>query len=299
MRLRLLALAAAAALLGSAAAATPIRTALTMDDLPAHGPLPPGETRVGIAQKVIAALKAAHLSPVMGFVNGGQIEREPASASVIDQWRAAGFLLGNHGWSHADLDQVGPAAFERDIATGELLLARKMPGQDWRWLRFPYLHEGAEPPTRAQVRGYLAEHGYRIAAVTMSFGDFAWNEPYARCIVAQDKAGIARLERSYLAAAAQAPDGVALPATTDRRAAMPYVLLMHIGAFDARMLPRLLALYRSHHVRFVALEQAERDIAYAADVDPRLSPVPKPIAAPRQSYQEMLTDICRGTLRQP
>jgi len=31
------------------------------------------------------------------------------------------------------------------------------------------------------IRAYLAQHGYKVAAVTMSFGDYQWNEPHARC----------------------------------------------------------------------------------------------------------------------
>ena len=60
---------------------------------------------------------------------------------------------------------------------------------------------------------------------------------------------------------------------------IPYVLLMHIGAFDARMLPRLLALYREEGFRFTTLPEAERDPAYAADVDPSLPPEPVGLVA--------------------
>lgn len=52
------------------------------------------------------------------------------------------------------------------------------------------------------------------------------------------------------------------------------MLLMHIGAFDARMMPRLLALYRHRGVRFVPLAEAERDPAYASDMQPSLPPEP-------------------------
>ena len=48
---------------------------------------------------------------------------------------------------------------------------------------------------------------------------------------------------------------------------IPYVLLMHIGAFDARMLPELIALYRSRGFTFVSLPEAEKDPAYSDDAD--------------------------------
>jgi peptidoglycan/xylan/chitin deacetylase (PgdA/CDA1 family) len=269
-----------------AAATPPVRIAFTMDDLPVHGPLPPGETRIDVAQHIIAALRDAELPSTWGFVNAAPIDREPGSAAVLDLWRQAGFPLGNHTWSHADLDTVGAAAFEREIAANEATLAAKMGAQDSRWLRFPYLHEGQDPAVRQEVRTYLAAQGYRIAGVTMSFGDYLWNPPYARCVAARDVQGIATLERTYLAAAEEA-----LPAEGAMHP--PYVLLMHIGAFDAHMLPRLLALYRRHDVRFVSLEEAERDSAYAADVDPRLPPQSaQPKAVPRTDYASILDALC-------
>jgi hypothetical protein len=42
---------------------------------------------------------------------------------------------------------------------------------------------------------------------------------------------------------------------------------MHIGAFDARMLPELLALYRAKGSTFISLAEAEKDPAYQDDPD--------------------------------
>jgi len=55
---------------------------------------------------------------------------------------------------------------------------------------------------------------------------------------------------------------------------IPYVLLMHVGAFDARMLPRLLKLYRDRGFSFVTLQQAESDPFYKNDLDLSLPPAP-------------------------
>jgi peptidoglycan/xylan/chitin deacetylase (PgdA/CDA1 family) len=234
--------------------------AITFDDLPAHSALPPGETRLDVAEAILAALRAAGVRKVTGFVNGAQLEREPDSAPVLDLWRRAGHPLGNHTWSHADLDAVGPQAFEADIARDEPLLAGQV-----RWLRFPFLHEGAATQDRAEVRRWLADRGYGVASVTLSFDDWAFNAPYARCLAKGDAAAAAELERRYLEwARASLAYSRGLARTLYGRD-IPYVLLMHLGALDARMLPRLLADYRAAGVRFVTLDEAEADPFYAAD----------------------------------
>jgi len=243
--------------------------AITFDDLPAHSSLPENTTRLKIAQDVIRALKEGGVPATYGFVNGKRFEDEPAGVQgVLEAWRAAGNPLGNHTWSHMDLNKNTLEAWESDLLKDEPVLAKySRPGDDWHWLRFPFLSEGDTPEKRAGARAFLKEHGYRIAAVTMSFGDYAWNEPYARCVAKGDTAAVAALEKSYLAAAA---DDIQYRRTLARAALgheIPYVLLMHLGGIDAQLLPRLLQVYRQAGFRFVSLQQAESDPFYANDLN--------------------------------
>ena len=46
-----------------------------------------------------------------------------------------------------------------------------------------------------------------------------------------------------------------------------HVLLLHIGAFDAVMLPRLLNFMKNEGFKFVTLGEAEKDPAYRIDPD--------------------------------
>lgn len=251
-------------LLGLPALAPAQDLAITIDDLPVHSALPPGETRLSVAERMIAALQDAKIPEPYAFVNAGPVAENPALAEVLTAWRRAGFPLGNHTWSHASLDKLSAADFETEITRNEAAL-RDRP--DWHWFRYPFLIEGSDPAKRAEIRRFLTAHGYRIAAVTMNFNDFLWNEPYARCMANRDEAGVAELERSYLAAAHQAAD--------DARRLSPgiaYVLLMHVGAFDARVMPKLLAQYREQGFHFVTLPAAER--SYDDSVTPPLPPAP-------------------------
>lgn len=283
--------------------APPPELAITIDDLPLHGPLPAGETPLEVAQRMAAALKAAGLPPVRGFTNGRWTEMQPETVQALEAWRSAGLPLGNHTWSHANLNSVTAEQFEEEIVRNEALLERLGRGSDWRWLRFPFLAEGDDPAKRAEVRAFLARRGYRIAAVTMDFGDWQFSAPYARCRDSGDAAGIAELERLYLESARLS---IAFYRSLSRSLYardIPYVLLMHVGALDSRMLPRLLALYREQGFRFVTLEEAERDSVYREDVDPSLPARMQSLEGrarakgialpPRADYGERLEAICR------
>jgi len=261
------------ALAGIAKPASP-QIAFTFDDLPAHGPLPPNETRLVVANKILAAFRAANLPPVYGFVNAATLEKEPDDLAVLQAWRDAGNPLGNHTWSHMNLNQDSLEAFESEIARDEPALTSLMNHDDWHWFRFPYLAEGDTPAKHDAIRAFLSRRGYKIAAVTMSFSDYLWNEPYARCMAKGDSAAIAQLKSSYLSAADANITYYRQLSHTLYHRDIPYVLLMHIGALDAEMLPRLLDLYRSRGFHFITLPQAERNSFYRVDTNPSLPSTP-------------------------
>lgn len=276
--------------------------AFTWDDLPAHAALPPGVTRVQVAADLLKASAQAK-APAFGFINGVQTEREPGSEAALKLWREAGQPLGNHTWSHKNLASLTAEQFIAETAQNEPMLQALMAGQDWRWLRYPFLSEGDTPEKRLAVRGWLAANHYKIASVTMSFGDWAFSDPYARCVAKGDQAAIAQLETIYLEGAAAVADRSRAMAKTLYGKDIPYVLLMHGGAFEARMAERLFKLYQDKGFGFTTLEKAESHPFYRTDVDPGLPPEPttledalkaKGLPVPSQPIDlKVVSEMCR------
>lgn len=257
---------AAAALLCTAAAhaAEPFDIAITVDDLPAHGALPPGITRTGIVAAHVAAFKAHGVPEGFGFVNAGALEREPGAAAALDAWRAAGHPLGNHGFRHMALSKAPSlAAWQADVTMGEPAIAARMAGRDWHWFRYPYLDGGDSPALRAAALAWLGQRGYRIADVSVSFADWAYTEAYARCLARDDQAAIATMTAHYLR---QVDGEIARMQATSRQLygrMIPQVLLTHAGAWSAATLPAVLARLDAAGARYVTLAQAQADPAYA------------------------------------
>ena len=276
--------------------------AITMDDLPVHGGLPAGEDRASVAQRIVAALKAAGVPEVYGFVNGAQVETDPATGAALTAWASA-YPLGNHAWSHKNLDQVSVAEFETEIARNEATLQRFARGGDWRWFRYPYLAEGSAPAKRDSVRAVLARRGYRIAAVTMDFSDWQWNDAYLRCRAGGDPRALEALESAYLDAVREAADRSRTLSRALYGRDVPYVLLTHISPFNARIFPRVLEAYREAGFRFTTLAAAQSDPIYQNDVDPSLPAGPTSLEArarqrglpipPRTDRAAMLASACR------
>ena len=245
-------------------------------------------------------MREAHLPPTYGFVNGARLEQQPTEAAVLHAWLAAGNPLANHSWSHLNLNQHSLEDFEQDVVRNEPVLMKWTKDENWRWFRYPFLAEGNTPEKRAGFRNFLRRRDYKIAAVTMSFGDYLWNEPYARC---RAKADQSALENSYLAAADQSIGYYRSISQTLYQRDIPYVLLLHVGAFDAEMLRRLLQLYRARGFQFVTLPEAERDDFYSSVTDLDFAASPETLEEatsarqrslpPRTDFALQLDSLCR------
>jgi peptidoglycan/xylan/chitin deacetylase (PgdA/CDA1 family) len=249
------------------------KLAITFDDLPLNGLLPPGVTRVETTQDVLAILKKRHVPPVYGFINAKKLEGSADGADALKLWAAAE-PLGNHTYSHMDLEQNSPEAFAREIEQNEPVLELLNPEpptgeakDNWHWFRYPYLREGDTVEKRRAVRAYLKAHGYRVAQVTLDWEDYLWNTAYARCAEKKDTKSMEWLKSSYLATASEFIDLGREQAKLIYGREINYVLLMHLGAYSSTILPDALDLLKKKGFKLVTLEEAQSDAAYESDPD--------------------------------
>jgi peptidoglycan/xylan/chitin deacetylase (PgdA/CDA1 family) len=257
---------------GYAHAAPPARleVALTFDDLPLNGPLPAGVTHSQIARATLAVLKKHRVPPSYGVVNAQKLERNPDAAAALRLWVKAGHPLANHTYTHIDLTANSAADFEREVSRNEPVLELLMPAggkHDFRWFRYPYLHEGDTLEKRRAVRGFLAANHYQIAETTLDYEDYMWNSAYARCLDRKDADSIRWLRESYLSTA---DEWMRVQRELARQVFgrdINHVLLLHLGAFSSTILPDLFALLKHQGYEIVTLEEAQSDPVYSEDPD--------------------------------
>ncbi|MGZ3305498.1 MAG: polysaccharide deacetylase family protein [Asticcacaulis sp.] len=264
--MKIFAIAVASSLAATAVQAAPASgrfdIAITVDDLPVHAALPARMTRAGIAEATIAALKAHYVPQAWGFINAQGLKSEPDSAPVLNDWRAAGFPLGNHTFSHMALSKNTLAAWQADFDGDEPVLSDLMGSENHKFLRFPFLDAGNADNHDAAI-AWLKARGYRIADVSVSFSDWAYSDAYARCTAKGDAAAITAMKTQYMnGVRSEITRMKALSAKVYGRM-IPQVLLTHIGGFSAVMLPQVLDELDKAGAHYVTLEQAESDPAYA------------------------------------
>lgn len=243
--------------------------AITIDDLPSAGRDQSLATAQHITNRLLETLAQAHV-PAVGFVNENKVhvpaERD-ARAALLQQWIDAGLALGNHTFTHADLNAKSADWFADDTLHGEVLWRPMMEKAGLRdlWFRHPFLHTGADPAKRAAFERFLASRGYRIAPVTLEHSDWWFADLYSRLMARQDLDNAAKVRAAsldYLDTMLDYHEGLTRKLFGRDIA---HVFLMHANSLNALILPDILERFRRRGYRFVSLTQALQDPAYQTE----------------------------------
>lgn len=111
------------------------QVAITIDDLPRGGDGGPSSLN-GIRSMTGMLLKPFHDEkiPVIGFVNEGRHQLTPVGLrTILDIWLDAGAELGNHGYSHADINNLPLEAYTADILKGEPVTRTALAARGKSW----------------------------------------------------------------------------------------------------------------------------------------------------------------------
>lgn len=253
----------------SAASSAPVRIAITLDDLPGSEIMPHGYSSERLLIEIVAALKKHRVQSATGFVIGSRLDRDPHGRAALATWLEAGFELGNHSYSHGSIDELGVDAYYADVVRMDETMhaLERASGQPSRWFRYPFLEEGRHQQERRLLSQAISALGYRTARVSIDFGDWAWGDPYARCLERGDARALALLSKSYIQNGSAIFEWSREAARQVLRRPFTHVLLLHANVATARNLDALLSEYERLGAVFVPLADALRDPAYAADYE--------------------------------
>jgi peptidoglycan/xylan/chitin deacetylase (PgdA/CDA1 family) len=220
-------------------------------------------------KRLIAEMKKAN-APVVGFINEGKLYSgdllQTNRAAMLNDWLNAGFELGNHTYGHISMHDVSLTAYQDNILKGEqqlrpMLAKRK---QTPKWFRHPYLRAGRTLEDKAALQKFLAEHGYRIAPVTIDNGEWVYAFAYRKVLAkgGDNKATLARLRSDYVPYMIAKVDFYERASIDLLGYNLPQILLMHANELNAETYRDLIAAIRGRGYRFVTLEEAMQDPAY-------------------------------------
>ncbi len=250
------------------------RVALTFDDLPSLSLLQSQPYTDYSNLMILRGLKHHHM-PAIGFVNEGKLDEGMRSRQIdnLKAWVKAGMALGNHTFSHESPNTTSAQAYIADIARGERV-TRSLLAAHYKtltWFRYPYLETGSTLQEKDAIQGWLKDHGYRVAPVTMENSDWMFAEPYDDAISRRQDERVKRIRAEYLAYTEDMITWYQQAGHALLGRPMAFVMLLHVTRLNADCIDDLAVILKRHHIKPVSLDAAMKDPAYRID-DPYVGP---------------------------
>jgi peptidoglycan/xylan/chitin deacetylase (PgdA/CDA1 family) len=242
--------------------------AITFDDLPKSNGVDDIAGARRTTESILRVLKA-HEAPAVAFVNEGKLYDGPqivaGRVALLQAWVDAGVPLGNHTYSHIDLNEVPLQKYEDDVVRGERTYTRLMRGRRGgdRWFRHPYTHTGPTAEIKAGLEKFLEARGYRIAPFTIENSDWIFSAAYAKAKAAGDEAQMTKVRDAYLAYSGTMLEWDETLARDTFGRDIPQILLIHSNELHTDALDALLTSIERRGYRWVTLAEAMQDEAHA------------------------------------
>jgi peptidoglycan-N-acetylglucosamine deacetylase len=241
--------------------------AITIDDLPRGGDSQTERSLDAVkamTTKLMTPFREQRI-PVTGFVNEGRRVEFGADGlrEVLDLWLDAGADLGNHSYSHLNINNVPLVQYTADITRGEPVVRAALAarGRELRYYRHPFLFTGPTPEIKTGMQQFLDGAGYTVAPVTLDNADYMFAALYTK---PEHRARIRQAYVPYMESVVAAFEaGSAALAGRE----FPQILLLHANELNADLMPELLAMFRRRGYEFVTLEEALADDVYRLPED--------------------------------
>ncbi len=235
------------------------QVAVTIDDGPAVGVGNSLERFVDVSSQIRNAFVAEQVPAIM-FVNEQQLNvngQRDARANVLDAWLRSNLDLGNHTYSHKNLNDVELWQYFDEIVKGEVITRAvlKSHNQELKWFRYPFLASSSGEKAKA-VEDFLTQRNYRIAPVTVDYADYSFASTYSRAVRAGDKDQSELIVRSVLTAIDTAFERAEGQSKKLLGYEIPLILLIHCNELNAHHLAPSLSRIRDRGYEFVSLDQA-------------------------------------------
>ena len=230
--------------------------AITIDDLPlvASRMDTPGNQQRSIERfnRIVQALVENQV-PATGFVIAGSIGK--GQWTFLEQFRNAGFGIGNHTYSHYNLNAMNAEKYLADLDKADRMLTPIMTTP--KYFRYPYLAEGSKK-TKPQVLAYLESHNYTIAPVTIDSKDFAFNEQLYKVPYRVRESYVQTIKPRYLAYIWNQTLKAEKKANGQP---VKQILLIHANVLNSYVLGDIIKMYKENGYKFITLTEALKNPA--------------------------------------
>ena len=241
------------------------RLAFTFEYLPFMKPMGYWRPRE-ISNQILRTLEKNQIKAA-GFVIQQKVEDDPSTYVILDDWASRKHTLGNQTWGNADLNSIEAKHFIEHIADGHKYLrniTRSHP-QNYRFLRYPNLHQGEKSKKKKRVKRAIERARYQVAHVSVKTATNFFNRPFARSLQENHSDSIEVLKNRYLKHVLDSLDYSESQSRIVFGNNIPHILQLHTGIAISTMLDPLIAALKNRGYIFISLQEALNNPAYQTE----------------------------------
>ena len=235
------------------------KIAITIDDLPIG--YSQGLSSVDIENiftNVLAILDSFDVKTI-GFVKGQTADyygKQP-----LKEFVERGHLIGNHTWSHPDLNNMPVSLYCEEIRICDEYLG-DLQG-DTKYFRYPMLHRGNSVEKRDGVYDCLKEMNYTIAPVSIDNDECIFNKNFTDSWAMGDIYSCDSIAQEYLIYMMKQTeyfDSLGYEITGRN---IKHILLLHMNLLNSLFLDDLIEEYLKNDYEIITFKEALKDPIYS------------------------------------
>lgn len=242
--------------------------ALTIDDVPIADEVSGLKQIQDTTQQILSVLVKRKI-PAIGFVNESKIYVKgevDERINLLRMWLDAGLLLGNHTFSHIDLNNISLQEYKDNVIKGEVIFRQLIQEKGLKtnkfYFRYPYNHTGISKESKESFQEFLKLRDYEIAPFTIEHEDYIFANVYQKAIINNNLELAKQIRKAYLEHLDNKFDYYEKLSMELFGYEPKQIFLIHVSKINADCLDEMIEKLQKRGYHFITLEQALTDKAY-------------------------------------
>lgn len=219
--------------------------AITIDDLPFVG-----EYRNFHLNMMMNSMVEQEV-PATGFIIASEVRKD--NWEMLRKFRDAGFGLGNHTFSHANLNKLETSEYIHEIKEADSILSPVLTRP--KYFRYPYLAMSSGEK-KEDILCYLAKKHYQVAPITIDSKDFVFNQRLLSVPELNRRSYLEELKPFYIDFISGQTNKAEEYTQYHHNPDQAQILLIHANLLNAYVLPDIINMYKEKGYDFITLEEA-------------------------------------------
>lgn len=244
---------------------------VTFDDLPfQHSGHYESKEQYKFNRQIIEGINEYNI-PAVGFVNENKLfiedKLDSTRLDILKLWLDTGLELGNHTFSHPNINEIPFEEYKTDLLKGEESTRELAEERNikYEYFRHPYLRSGETEEIMLALKQFLKENNYKVAPVTIDNSEWIFAFAYNKAYKENNSELMKKLGEDYVEYMIEKVKYYEDQSDKLFGRVIKQVLLVHANLLNAEYFDELAKAIVKEGYKFISLDEALEDDAYNSE----------------------------------